>query len=127
MAAIAAEAVAERVGVVRRRIEAAGGDPEAVTIVAVTKGVGAGVPRAARDAGLVDVGENYAQELLAKAADVDGLRWHFVGRLQRNKIKELARAVHLWHTVDRPSVADGLGARCPGAAVLVQVNASGEP
>ncbi|MBK9181227.1 MAG: YggS family pyridoxal phosphate enzyme [Acidimicrobiales bacterium] len=124
-----------RLAVLRERIAGAGGDPERVRIVAVTKGFGVEAARVALALGLVDLGENYAQELLAKAAglaagvDQGGPRprWHFIGRLQGNKVKGLAPFVALWQTVDRPSLVTELARRAPGSAVLVQVNVSGEP
>lgn len=122
-------AVAERVQAVRERIARAG-DPGRVTLVAVTKGFGPDAVAAAVAAGLADVGESYAPELAAKAlaggASGAGVRWHFVGRLQSNKVRRLAGTVHLWQSVDRHSVVDELARRAPGAAVLVQVNVSGE-
>jgi pyridoxal phosphate enzyme (YggS family) len=123
--------VLERLQAVRRRIEAAGGDPERVRILAVTKGFGAWAPELAASIGLVDLGENYAQELLAKAAEVQSaggppVRWHAIGRLQRNKVKSLAPVVSCWQSIDRPSLADEVARRAPGASVLVQVNVSGE-
>jgi pyridoxal phosphate enzyme (YggS family) len=121
--------VAPALARVRDRIAAAGGDPDAVTVVAVTKGFGAEAVRAAVAAGLVDVGENYAQELSAKASEVadPGVRWHFIGRLQTNKVRALAGLVALWQTIDRVSLADELAKRAPGARVLIQVAVSGEP
>ncbi|MBW3580268.1 MAG: YggS family pyridoxal phosphate-dependent enzyme [Actinobacteria bacterium] len=122
-AAIVSEAV-ERV---RDRIATAGGDPSAVRLVAVTKGFGPGAVAAAVAAGVVDVGESYASELVGKANSAPpGVRWHFVGRLQSNKVKPVASLVELWQSVDRPSLVRRLGERVPGARVLVQVNASGE-
>ena len=117
----------DRVVAVRERIARAGGDPDGVTIVAVTKGFGAEVVADAVATGLADIGENYAQELLGKAAEVLDVRWHFVGAIQRNKVKALAPVVHLWHAVDRASVADEIARRAPGAAVLVQVNLTDDP
>jgi len=96
-----------RVAAVRDRIAEAGGDPRAVRLVAVTKGFDAGVVQEALDAGLVDIGESYVQELVAKATQLEegagdrSLRWHFVGRLQRNKVRKAAPHVWLWHSVDR--------------------------
>ncbi len=113
---------------VRARIAAAAGDPGRVRVVAVTKGFGADVVGSARRAGLDELGENYAQELLAKAAAAGpGPRWHFLGAPQRNKIARLAPLVHLWQGIDRPEVVDRLAAVRPGAAVLVQVNVVGDP
>jgi PLP dependent protein len=121
-------AVAERVAQVRRRITDAGGDPARVTIVAVTKGFGAEAVDAAAGAGLVDVGENYAQELLAKAGQVESnVRWHFLGAVQRNKVPRLAPHVAVWQGVDRLEAGEEIARRSPGATVLVQVNIDGAP
>jgi hypothetical protein len=124
---------------VRGRIESAGGDADRITVVAVTKGFGADVVRAAVAAGISDVGENYAQEMVAKidalsrvgepAIEAIGggpLRWHFLGPVQRNKVAALAPTVDWWHSVDRAAVGEAIARRRPGAHVLVQVNATGE-
>jgi pyridoxal phosphate enzyme (YggS family) len=112
---------------VRRRIVVAGGDPARVGVVAVTKGFGPDAVAAAVDAGLVDIGENYAQELLTKAATVESaVRWHFLGPVQRNKVAALAPHVHLWQAIDRLAAGEAIAKRQPGAHVLVQVNVSGE-
>ena len=120
--------VAAAVDAVRARVAAAGGDPGGLTIVAVTKDHGPAAVRAAVTAGLHDVGENRAQELEAKATSApDGLRWHFIGPVQRNKVRRVAAVVHLWQSVDRVAAGEEIAKRAPGAAVLVQVNVSGEP
>lgn len=112
---------------IRYRIQAAGGDPTRVAVVAVTKGFGADAVLAGCRAGVADVGENYAQELLAKAPQVpDAVRWHFLGPIQRNKVAGLAPHIHLWQTVDRAAAGVAIGRHAPGAEVLVQVNVSGE-
>ena len=112
----------------RARIAEAGG-ADRVRIVAVTKGFGPDAIDAALRAGLTDIGESYAQELLGKAPTVteQGARWHFVGRLQTNKVRQLTDLVDVWQTVDRASLGDELARRTPGAAVLLQVNVSEEP
>jgi PLP dependent protein len=122
-----------RLVAVRERIARAGGDPEAVRLVAVAKGFDAGVVRSALDVGLADIGESYVQELVRKANELGeagggdrGPRWHFVGRLQRNKVRKAAPYVSLWHSVDRLALGAEIARFAPGAAVLVQVNASGE-
>jgi pyridoxal phosphate enzyme (YggS family) len=100
-----------------------------VRVVAVTKGFGVDAWRAAAAAGADGIGENYAQELLAKAAewgDAPRPPVHFVGRLQSNKVRALASVVNVWETIDRASLVDELARRAPGAHVLVQVNATGE-
>jgi pyridoxal phosphate enzyme (YggS family) len=117
--------VADNVRVVRGRIERAGGDPDAITSVAA-KPPTVDAANAAIAAGIVDLGENRAQELLAKADAVSDARWHFIGRLQTNKVKALAPHVALWESMDRRETVDEVARRAPGADVLVQVNISGE-
>jgi pyridoxal phosphate enzyme (YggS family) len=119
---------------VRDRIARAGGDPVSIRLVAVTKAHPAATVRAALDAGLVDVGENYAQELFAKASEVEAEveveaepRWHFIGQLQRNKVRQIAPVVHLWQSVDRLRLGEEIARRRPGASVLVQVNLTDDP
>ena len=122
-----------RLAAVRESIERArqrGGFGQTVTIVAVTKTYGPDAPLAAWQAGLRDVGENRVQEAVAKMAQVDApLRWHLIGHLQRNKVKQLD-GFQLVHSMDSARLADALSAY--GAArrrpleVLVQVNVSGE-
>ena len=128
--------LARRLAAVRARIERAGGDPDRVTLVAVTKGFGVDTVRAALAAGLRDIGESYVQELEAKAdalaaddgqaATVAAPRWHLVGRLQRNKVRKAAPHVAWWHSVDRLSLGAEIARRAPGATVLAQVDATGE-
>lgn len=124
--AVAADEVGARLARVRTRIERAGGDPAAVTVVGVTKGFDATAVHAAVAAGLVDLGESYAQEMVTKVDAEEGVRWHWVGRLQRNKVRQVADHVSLWHSVDRAALGAEIARRAPGAAVLAQVNTSGE-
>jgi pyridoxal phosphate enzyme (YggS family) len=113
---------------VRERISEAGADPATVQLVAVTKGQTPETVRAALGAGLADFGENYAQELVGKAADVDGgPRWHFIGQLQRNKVRQVAHLVDLWQSVDRLRLGEEIARHIPGASVLVQVNLTEDP
>jgi pyridoxal phosphate enzyme (YggS family) len=125
---VSGPSVAERLAQVRERIVGAGGDLERITLVAVTKGHPAEVIDQALAVGLHDIGENYAQELVAKHAgrEQEPLRWHMIGHVQTNKVRMLVDVVDLWQTVDRPSLVKELVKRAPGAAVLVQVNVSGE-
>ena len=137
MTTIVAPDLAARAAEVRARIRAAAPDPDRVTLVAVTKGFGAGVVRDALAAGLADCGESYVQELVAKAVELEREhadardaagrpRWHAIGRLQRNKVRKAAPFVTMWHSVDRLSLGAEIARCAPGAAVLVQVNTSGE-
>jgi pyridoxal phosphate enzyme (YggS family) len=120
--------IAGPLAAVRARIEAAGGDPDSIVVIAVTKGFDRSAVDAAVAAGLLDVGENYAQELVAKAAGApEEIRWHSIGRLQRNKVRALAPHVALWQSVDRAELGAEIAKRAPGADVLAQVNVSGEP
>lgn len=119
--------IAERLADVRARITAAGGDAGAVTLVAVSKGASPASVAAAREAGVVHFGENYAQELVAKAASAGrGARWHFLGAVQRRKVRILAPLVHLWQSVDRLSEGEEIARHAPGSAVLVQVEVTGD-
>jgi pyridoxal phosphate enzyme (YggS family) len=113
-----------RVASVRARVaaaaERAGRDPAEVTLVAVAKLQPAAAVRAAVAAGVPDIGENYAQELDAKAAEVDGARWHFVGRLQRNKARVLVERGALVHSLDSLPAARALGRRASEAGTVAR-------
>ncbi len=100
----------------------------------MTKGFGPWAVESALGAGLLDVGENYASELLEKAAAVsarpDGTgapTWHFLGSIQRNKVPGLAGHVGLWQSVAREVEGARIAQFSPGAAVLVQVDDTGLP
>ncbi len=133
-AATFASPVAQRVALVRGRVAAAadgvGRDPAEITLVGVSKRQPAAAMREAVAAGVVDLGESYVQEWREKAGQLADVRWHFVGRLQRNKAKYLGGAVSVVHSVDSPKLALALGraARHHDRVidVLVQVNAAGE-
>lgn len=139
---MSADGIAERLAAVKERIAravaAAGRDPGEVRLIAVSKIKPASAVREAYAAGQRDFGENYAQELTQKAAelaDLVDLRWHFIGHLQTNKARFVAHAAHVVHTVDGPSLARELGKRAAKEgwgvtrepmAVLVEVNIGGE-
>lgn len=120
--------IAKRTEQAWNTIADAGGDPATVQMIAVTKGFGPEVAEAAVAAGHLDLGENYAQELIAKAPRLAARapRWHFVGRLQTNKVRTLSDVVALWQSVDRLKLGREIAARAPGARVLVQVNVTDE-
>jgi PLP dependent protein len=123
--------IAARWAAVRARIDAAceraGRSPGEVTIVAVSKTHPAEAVREAAAAGATDFGENYAQELVAKRAACPDVRWHFIGRLQRNKAKLVAGQVALIHAVDGLELAIELGRRAAVLQpVLIAVNVAGE-
>jgi pyridoxal phosphate enzyme (YggS family) len=116
--------------------ERAGRPPAEVTIVAVSKTHPLDAIREALAAGATDFGENYAQELASKALELatsgapqpSALRWHFVGRLQRNKAKLVAGRVALVHAVDTVELAEELARRAGGVLqpILLAVNLGGE-
>jgi PLP dependent protein len=129
--------IADNWRAIRARVDAAceraGRSPSDVTIVAVSKFHPASAIREAAAAGARDFGENYAQELAAKQAeltdvgDAGDLRWHFIGRLQRNKAKLVAGRVALVHAVDTAELAAELGKRAGAPqAMLIAVNVANE-
>jgi len=125
--------ISERIATIRSRVDAAclaaGRDPGEVRLVAVSKTKPASAIREAYAAGHRDFGENYAQELRDKAlelADLPDIRWHFIGHLQRNKVKYVVGAQAAIHAVDRLKLAKEIAKRGPGSAVLVEVNVGGE-
>src|SRR6266542_4535211 len=109
---------------------ASGRHPDSVTLLAVSKTMPAERVREAIAAGQELFGENYAQELRDKAREVTGARWHFIGPLQRNKVKYVVGVAELIHTVDSPSLLDEIAARADKLGVvqrcLVQVNVGRE-
>lgn len=115
------ELIEARVGAVRAELAQLGA--EGVRIVAVTKTHPVEVVAAALRVGLDDLGENYAQELIAKASALEGFapRWHFIGQVQRNKLAQLAPVVAAIHSVSRASELARLSALGFAGEVLVQV------
>jgi len=127
-------AVAARFEAVRRQVadaaDVVGRDPSEVTIVAVTKTVGIEEIRLALDAGMRDLGENRVQEFIGKYGLFPQVRWHFIGTLQTNKVKDVVGRAHLIHSVDSCRLIDEIDHRAQLAGVeqqvLLQVNVSGE-
>lgn len=124
-----ANRLAARRAALLERIEGAGGDLDRVRVVAVTKGFPPATVAAALAVGFEDIGENYAQELVTKAAAVElqgaSPRWHYLGRLQRNKLSRLAPLVHLYQGVSSVTEGVALVRRVPAARVLVEVDMTG--
>lgn len=125
----------ERRAGLNERIIAAGGHPDRVEIVAVTKRFPVEAVELAVAAGFCSVGENYAQELIEKAslfnqrgaAGDTELSWHMIGGLQRNKVKKLVGVAPVFQTIDRLELVNEVAKRMPGSTVFVQVNATEEP
>lgn len=128
--------VKERIERVRDRIvraaTRAGRDPASVTLIAAAKTVDAARVREAVAAGLADIGENRVQEALPKIAALGpGVRWHFIGHLQRNKARAAAGAFAVIHSVDTVRLAQALNRAARALdrqiPVLIEVNVAGEP
>lgn len=114
------ELVAERLEHVRDAIAAVGRSD--VKIIAVTKGFDRSAIDCAKRIGLADIGENYAQELEEKADAIDdATHVHFMGRIQRNKVRKIAAQVELWHSVARPEILIELAKRVDAPKALIQV------
>lgn len=122
-----------RIDAVRRQIEAAARvsqrDPAAIQLVAVSKRQPVQAIREAYACGLRDFGENYVQELVSKAQeleDLTDLRWHLIGHLQTNKARSVAKIAHYVHTLDNPRITTELSNRAKQehqqVGVYVEVN-----
>jgi pyridoxal phosphate enzyme (YggS family) len=130
-------ALAARLHAVRQRIteaaERSGRDPASIELVAVSKGQPAEAVAAAYEAGQRAFGENYVQELVAKAAalaDRGALAWHAIGSLQRNKARDVARVASVIHSIDREDLARELDRRASALGrrprVFLEVNVARE-
>lgn len=107
----------------------AGRDGDEVTIVVITKGRQPSEIQELYDAGHRDFGENRAQELAAKVGVLpEDVRWHFVGPLQRNKVRHVRPVSTLLHSLDRESLA-AAWVKGPGTAppALLEINIGREP
>lgn len=112
------EEIAQRLESQRRRIahaaESCGRSPDSVVLIAVSKKHPPSAIEAAYSAGQRDFGENYVQELVAKAeqlAHLPEIRWHMIGHLQSNKARFVAPLVERVHTISSAKLARELGAR----------------
>ncbi len=117
---------------VRDRVAAAcaraGRNPDDVTLVAVSKGHPKEMIIAAHAAGQSIFGESRAQELAEKCQALpSGIEWHFIGPLQRNKVRRVRPVTALLHSLDRAGLAEAW-VKGPGPAppVLIQVRMGGE-
>lgn len=129
--------IADRLATVRAELadacRAAGRDPATVKLVAVSKTMPVEACAEALAAGQRDLGENYAQELRDKARDpsLKGAVWHYIGPLQRNKVKYVVGTAALVHAVDSVEILDEIAARAAKLGIvqplLLQVNVGREP
>lgn len=127
--------LAVRIDAVEARMTAAcersGRDRSEVRLVAVTKTHPPVRNEALLEHGIDEQAESRVQDLVGKARRGDGVTWHLVGRLQRNKARDVVGLAALIHSVDRRSLADTVARRASAAGVsqevLVQVNVGGDP
>ena len=113
-------------------LKKAGRNPDSIRLIVVSKQAPSEKVLAAYQAGARYFGENKAQEAVTKIDEVNlpDVSWHFIGHLQKNKIKYLDSRFDLIHSVDSLSLAKKISTYCEGQsrtqAVLLQVNISGE-
>ncbi|HSU69066.1 MAG TPA: YggS family pyridoxal phosphate-dependent enzyme [Tepidisphaeraceae bacterium] len=143
--------LAEKLDQVRERIAQAAAkakrDPGEITLVAVTKTAAPEQIREILQLGVADLGESRVQVLAQRAAQLnefvarravhgdggfpDKIRWHLIGHLQRNKVKQVLPIVTMIHSIDSLRLAEELDTQAAKAGkrvpVLLQVNASEEP
>ncbi|HAL74348.1 MAG TPA: YggS family pyridoxal phosphate-dependent enzyme [Clostridiales bacterium] len=128
----------ERLATVRQRIGQAalqaGRQPGEITLIGVSKFFTAEKAIAAVNLGLADLGENRVQEMLPKIEQLARLdlhpRWHLIGTLQKNKVRQVIGRVHLIHSADSMALLAEINQRSIMAGlvseVLIQVNTAGE-
>jgi PLP dependent protein len=109
-----------------------GRKPDEIALIAVAKTFPADAVAGAVAAGVLDIGENYVQELLEKRKKLpsESIRWHFIGHLQSNKVRHIAPWVTMIHAVDSHSLAAEIDRRWAKAGktvdILIEVNTTGE-
>lgn len=131
------ESLAERVhdvlSKIRRAAEKAGRRPDSIGLIAVSKTVSVARMQEGIDAGLTTFGENRLQEAVLKIAALreTAVRWHFIGHLQRRKVKPVIGVFDLVHSVDSIELAEEINHRASEAGmrqeVLLEVNIANEP
>lgn len=108
----------------------AGRNPEDITLMAVTKLHTVDEINEAIDAGATDIGENKVQELLSKYENVKPVRWHLIGHLQTNKVKQIIDKVVMIHSVDSLHLAEEINKRAGNAGlvmdILIEINVGEE-
>lgn len=129
--------IAKNIAIIKERVDASakktGRSGSDITIVAVSKTVGAYAVEQAVEAGMRDFGENYVQEYLKKREVIKdtSLNWHIIGPLQSNKVKYTLDGVCLLHSLDRLSLAREIERQCENKttqlSALVQLNIGKEP
>jgi len=119
---------------VRRKISEAlkksGRNEKAVTLVGVSKTKPVELIKEAVECGITVLGENRVQEIMEKYEHIDGVSWHLIGHLQKNKVKYIVDKVELIHSVDSVELAREIDKQAKKIGkiqeILIQVNISGE-
>jgi PLP dependent protein len=117
---------------IAKRCAVTGRSPSEITLLAVSKTFSSERLAEAVRNGLAEFGENYVQELLQKrsALNDDRIRWHFIGHLQSNKVRQIIDWIHMIHSVDSIGLAAEIDRRADAAKrvidVLLEVNTTGE-
>lgn len=108
----------------------AGRNPEDITLIAVSKTKPVELIKEAVAQGVTHFGENRPQEIVEKYSQIDGVKWHLIGQLQKNKVRHIIDKVELIHSVDSLSLAEEIQKRASVIDkvqdILIQVNISGE-
>jgi hypothetical protein len=109
-------------------------DGQKPRLIAVSKTKPSSAVLAAYQAGQRDFGENYVQELVSKATALaanEDMQWHFIGPIQSNKTRDIAKFANWVHSIERFKIAERLSAQRPvdlaPLRLLIQVNISAEP
>lgn len=126
--------IKENYNAIKNRVDAAairsGRKPEDVTLMAVTKTHPADQLNEVIMAGATDIGENKVQEVLEKYEDVRPVRWHLIGHLQTNKVKNIIDKVVMIHSVDSFHLAKEIDKRAANAGlkmdILIEINSAME-
>lgn len=126
--------IRERYAEVKRRVDEAavrsGRKPEDIRLIAVTKTHPASEINEAIEAGAADIGENRVQEVLEKYDSVSPVRWHLIGHLQTNKVRQIIDKVVMIHSVDSLKLAREIDKRAAAAGitmdVLIEINSAME-
>lgn len=115
---------------IKKAAERSGRNPEAITLIAVTKTHPAEMINDAIDLGVTDIGENKVQEIMDKYDAVKPVRWHLIGHLQTNKVKYIIDKVWMIHSVDSVKLMDEIERQAVKhnvtMKILIQINISGE-
>lgn len=117
--------------IIQRGLEASGG--RTFKVIGVSKTFAVSTLLAGYRAGLRDFGENYGDELVAKAShhslmfDDDPIRWHFIGAIQSRKIAKLAPYVSVWHSVARAKEIDMISSLSSDSSIFIQVKMDNSP